>query len=130
MAKITVDTFAEEVSKILKEYGEDVSENLEAVTKTVAQKGAQLVRNQSLSTFGASVHLKKGRYGTGWTYKVEKSRLGVEGVVYNSKYPGLPHLLEHGHARRGGGFVPGRPHIAPAEEEIIKLYEEEVSAKL
>lgn len=130
MAKITIDSFADTVSKMLEEYAEEVSENLEEATKTVTQKGAQLLRNQSLSTFGGNSHLSKGRYGTGWTYKVEKSRVGVSGVIYNSKYPGLPHLLENGHAKRGGGFVPGRTHIAPVEEQVIELYESEVVSKL
>ena len=130
MAKINLDSFADEVSKILRDYSEDVADNLEQATKTVAQKGSQLLRNESLSKFGANRRLKKGRYGSGWTYKVEKSRIGVEGVIYNSKYPGLPHLLEHGHSKRGGGFVNGTEHIAPVEEQIVKLYEEEVASKL
>lgn len=129
MAKITLDSFSDEVSKLLTEYAEDITQNVEGATKTVAQKGAQLLKNESLSKFKDS-SLKNGRYGTGWTYEVKKGRLGVSAVLYNSKYPGLPHLLEHGHAKRGGGFVPGRPHIAPVEEQIVKLYEEEVASKL
>lgn len=130
MAKITLDSFADEVSKALKEYADDVSENVESVTKEVTKKGAQLLRNESLSKFANSKRLKKGRYGTGWSYKVERSRVGVSGIIYNSKYPGLPHLLENGHAKRGGGFLPGTPHIAPVEEQLVKLYEEEVASKI
>ena len=130
MAKITIESFADDVSKLLEEYAEDISNHVEEATNTVAKKGAQLLKSESLSQFSGNSHLTKGRYGTGWTYKVERGRVGIEAVIYNSKYPGLPHLLEHGHAKRGGGFVAGRPHIAPVEEQIAKLYEEEVASKV
>lgn len=118
------DRFAADVQKILSEYAGSVKENLDEVTKAVAKKGAQMVRRASTGAVGGS-----GKYARGWTSKVEVGRLGVSGVIYN-KTPGLPHLLEHGHANRGGGRTPGRPHIAAAEEQIVREFEEEVKSKL
>ncbi len=118
------DRFAADVQKILSEYAGSVKENLDEVTKAVAKKGAQMVRRASTGAVGGS-----GKYARGWRSKVEVGRMNVAGVIYNST-PGLPHLLEHGHANRGGGRTPGRPHIAPAEEQIVREFEEEVKSKL
>jgi hypothetical protein len=42
----------------------------------------------------------------------------------------LAHLLEHGHAKRGGGRVRAIPHIAPAEEMGIRELEERITRAL
>ena len=120
---VTIDNFASEVEKILQEYSDDVNKNLRTIVQQVSKKGAAAVRN---SARGA-VNGKK--YSSSWTSQVEPSRLRVEGTIY-SKKPGLPHLLEHGHALRGGGRTSARPHIAPVEQEVIRDFENMVMRKL
>lgn len=124
MAKKTpVDKLAEAVEKALQEYAEDATITTKDLVRTFAKKGAQSVKKASAGVYGS------GRYSKGWTSTVEETRLGATGVIYN-KTPGLPHLLEHGHAKRGGGRVPGRAHIAPVEEEIVKDFPKELEERL
>lgn len=130
MAKVTLDTFDDAVRKVLEEYADDISMYVDDATKKVGQKGAIMLRNESLARFENSGRQKKGRYGTGWTCTISRSRLATVAVLHNDKYPGMPHLLENGHAKRGGGFVNGREHIAPAEAEIERVFMREVESKL
>ena len=106
------------VDKILAEYVDGVQGDLVEVTNKVAREGVKALRAASRSTFGGS-----GKYASGWA--VEKAKGGrqivADATIYN-KLPGLPHLLENGHAKRGGGRVAGKTHIAPIEEQLIEDY--------
>jgi len=117
---ITVDQFASSIHDILEKYGDEINENMEEAVKAVSRKGAQAVKSAASSTFNGN------KYASGWTSKTETGRTSSQGTIYNRTVPGLPHLLENGHAMRGGGRVAGRPHIKPVEEKIIQEFEQEV----
>ena len=122
---VPVDRLAAEVEKILDEYGENVQQNLGEIVKAVSKNGAQTLRSTSRGAFGGS-----GKYAKGWTSQAVTGRLSAQGTIYNKDLPGLPHLLEHGHANRNGGRTPGREHIKPVEEALIKEFEQKVKSKL
>ena len=117
--KIPVDRLAAEIEKILTEYGDEVQENVEEATQRVTKAGAKAVRS-------ASQVFNGNKYFKGWKSKFEKGRLSSEGIIYNGDLPGLPHLLEKGHAKRGGGRTDGTAHIAPVEDKIIEDFEKAV----
>ena len=120
MATTSADGFAAALQKILKEYQEDVSKNVNDLAKKFTQKGVKEVKSAS-GQFGGT-----GKYASGWTSKFETGRLSSQGIIYNGKVPGLPHLLEKGHAKRGGGRVAGREHIAPVEQTLIEEFQKAV----
>lgn len=124
MAKVTAENFSEQVEALLEKYSEEVTLTVKDVIKAAAKQGANLVKSNA-SVFGGS-----GKYKKGWTSKVEEDRLSTTGIIYNRAQPGLPHLLEHGHAKRGGGRVPGIEHIAPAERQAIEIVQKELESRL
>lgn len=126
--KVTTDNLGSEIKKILDEYAGNVDENVNEITKKVGKKGAQALKNESLAKFKDSKKHKK-RYGQTWTSKAEKKRLYTTVTIYNSQ-PGLPHLLEYGHASRNGGRVMGQEHISPVEQQLIAEFEREVRSKI
>lgn len=122
MAKKTpIDKLSSAISDVLEQYGAELQENVAEAVKAVSKQGAKAVRSAAKTTFGGS-----GEYARGWTSRADTGRVSVQGYIYNKDLPGLPHLLENGHAKRGGGRVPGRPHIKPVEEQIVKDFEEAV----
>lgn len=67
---------------------------------------------------------KIGAYSKSWaTKKVNENSHSLRMTVHSKNRYQLAHLLEHGHAKRGGGRVAARPHIAPAEENGEELLE-------
>ena len=115
MPKTPIEKFEQAVSKALQDYAQDTTLTVKDLARTFAKKGAQAVKQASAEAYGA------GRYSKGWKVTAEETRLSSTNVIHNTT-PGLPHLLEHGHAKRGGGRVSGRAHIAPVEEKITEEF--------
>lgn len=133
--KVTVENLGAEISKILDEYAGEVQDNLSAITKQIGQKGAAALRNQSKETFPVQKGRKtSGKYESGWTSTVEKTRVYTAVTIYNRKRASLAHLLEFGHVSANGtgryGRVPEHPHVAPVEEALVVEYEREVKNNL
>ena len=122
--KIQPEQLADTVNKILQEYGDEAREVMETTITKVAKEAAKNVQVNA-SGFGG-----RGKYAKGWKAKIEKGRLAVEAHAYNATQPGLPHLLEFGHAKQNGGRTMAFPHIAAvndwAQQEVISRLEEKL----
>ena len=115
MAVIKVDDLAGEIVLAIQAYTEDVSEAIDQVARDTAKDMAKDLRETSPKD--------TGEYAQGWAARKEGPG---RYVVYNKKKPQLTHLLEHGHAKRGGGRVEGRPHIKPAADRYVPEFEKKV----
>lgn len=112
------------VGDVLAEYSVDVSKAAEEAITQVAKEATKKLRQSAPS--------RTGKYAKGWANKVEKDTLTVEATVYGKTgtYQ-LAHLLENGHARRGGGRnVDGIVHIKPVEEWAVKEVEQRIREKV
>lgn len=105
---VTDDAFAAGLESIFRDVRETSGKALSRGVRKGASTAAKAWRN------GAPV--LTGAYAKSIRYRAVASRDNPSATVY-SKMPGLPHLLEKGHATVGGNFVAPRVHIAPAAEE-------------
>ncbi|MFR1353836.1 MAG: HK97 gp10 family phage protein [[Clostridium] symbiosum] len=127
MSDIKIDSLGAEIAKLMDEYASDVVDEMKAEAKAVAKEAVKDLKQKSPKGAGS----KKGHYKDGWSSKVEKENAVSIGIkVYNKKKPGLTHLLEKGHAKRGGGRVNGTPHISTVEQQVIESYEKRLKERL
>ena len=105
--EIGEDAFARAIEDILSGVGRASEEALDGAVS----EGARVSRDEWRQRAPAMT----GEYARSIGYRVDRTGKRPQATVFSRK-PGLPHLLEKGHATIGGGFVPGRPHVAPAAE--------------
>lgn len=129
MAKVTIDNLGTEIQRILQEYEAEIENIAEDAFKEVGKSGLSALKASARSKINGT-----GKYASGWRLKEEASGLGGHKIIlYNAKFPGLPHLLEYGYARGVGGRKPGsgaKEHIAPVEKEMIDSIQSLLEEKL
>lgn len=104
--------FADVVAKYLREYETEATEKLTETITEVAKESVKKLRSSSPK--------RTGKYAKGWTYKVEKGRMNNVATVYgNDPTYRMAHLLENGHAKRGGGRTAPITHIEPVEQWAV-----------
>ena len=120
---IPISQLSAAVMEELEGYADLAAEDM----KSAVKKAAATVRKD----IEASAPKDTGDYAKSWVVKTTKeSSNALQVTVYSRNRYQLAHLLEHGHAKRGGGRVAARPHIAAAEETGIEQLEHEIERSL
>ena len=123
MANVSIDNLASEIMKGLQEYKDLATADM----KTAVRKTGKSVKKD----IQANAPKKTGAYSKNWSVKTTKETSdSLELTVYSPKKYQLAHLLEKGHAKRGGGRTKAMPHIAPAEENAVKELENDIKKAL
>lgn len=112
MSQIYISALAREIAETLSNYSDEVTEKVRSAADEVAKLGVKQLRLTSPKRPG------RGYYAKGWTVKTT----GSAKIIHNRTNYQLTHLLEHGHAKAGGGRVSGKPHIGPTEEMVIQEF--------
>ncbi|MCH4566039.1 HK97 gp10 family phage protein [Bacillus sp. ES1-5] len=110
----SVDDLVSEIARELQRYANVVEENMEEAKGKVADDLVSELKQKSPK----STRKDTRKYAKGWRKKKEGNAI----IVHNALKPQLTHLLEKGHAKVGGGRVPAKVHIAPAEEKAINEF--------
>ena len=121
--RISIEALADTVMEYLNDYADVSAEGM----KKAVRKAGNTVKKE----IGANAPKDTGAYAKSWAVKNTKETANaLEVTVYSRNKYQLAHLLEHGHAKRNGGRVVGKSHIAPAEETGIRQLEAEIERSL
>ena len=119
----SIDDLEDEIMAVLQEY----AELADYAMKKAVKKTATSVKKE----IAANAPKDSGAYSKSWTAKkIKENSHTLQMTVHSKNHYQLAHLLEKGHAKRGGGRVQGKPHIAPAEEHGAELLESLITEEL
>jgi hypothetical protein len=120
---VPIDQMADVIMDELEKYAEVAADDLKAAVKETATS----VRKDIM----ANAPVDTGKYKKSWSVKnVHEDSESIDLVVHSRNRYQIAHLLEHGHAKRGGGRVPAQPHIAAAEERGNEKLVQTIEQKL
>lgn len=121
--KVNIDEMAKAVMKNLEDYKDLATDELNKAVKSAAKTVRSEIKEHAPK--------RTGTYRDSWTTTtLSENSSSILLVVHSKTRYMLAHLLEKGHAKRGGGRVEGRPHIAPAEQKGREQLERDIVAAL
>lgn len=107
--RVSVDHMAEAITQSLGEYAE--------LSNEVMKQSVTEVSKSVKKDIQVNAPVRTGKYKKSWAAKkVQENANSLTMAVHSRDRYQIAHLLEHGHAKRGGGRVQAIPHIAPAEQ--------------
>lgn len=120
---VQIGELADAIMETLEEYADLAADSVKQAVKDAGETVKKEIR--------ANAPKDTGDYAKSWAVKKSKETSNsITMTVYSRNRYYLAHLLEFGHAKRNGGRVAGKNHIAPAEEKGIQQLEEEVERSL
>ena len=120
---VRIEEMASAIMESMEEYADLATEDLKKAVKSAGEAVRDEIRNTAPK--------RTGVYRKSWAVKNTKETANaLEVTVYSRDRYRLTHLLEFGHAKRGGGRVAGRPHIAPAQKTGMERLEAEIERSL
>lgn len=115
--RVGIDGLATAVSEAMKEYATATADEIKKAASQAADGCVKELRSTSLKL--------TGDYRRGWKKtKAFENAASARYTVHNATDYQLTHLLEKGHAKRGGGRVRAYPHIETAEQNAVKEFEQ------
>jgi len=120
MNTINIDDLASEIVNQLENYTEEITENVKKAIDTVAKETTDVIKSHVTFTRRTDKYLKAFKIKKSYEDKYNKRNTWY---VANGQYR-LTHLLEKGHALKGGGRARAFPHIQYGEEFAKERLEE------
>ncbi|OYP06381.1 hypothetical protein CG709_10035, partial [Lachnotalea glycerini] len=107
--RVSVDQMADAIAQSMAEFADLSNEVMkECVTETSKSVKKEIQENAPVRT---------GKYKKSWAAKkVKENANSLTMVVHSRDRYQISHLLEQGHAKRGGGREAAIPQIAQAEQ--------------
>lgn len=120
---VSIDEMDNAIMDELEKYADLAADELKAAVKETAASVRKDIQ--------AGAPVDTGKYKKSWSVKnIREDSESIELVVHSRNRYQIAHLLEHGHAKRGGGRVAAKPHIASAEqrgnEKLVQTIEQKL----
>ena len=120
---VSIDRLAETIMTGLTEYAD--------ATTDLVKESVQEVSKEVKKEISTNAPKRTGAYKKSWaTKKTKETSNSLVMTVHSKNRYQIAHLLEHGHAKRGGGRVAAIPHIEPAEAAGTILLQQKIERGL